>query len=167
MTAVLLAFVGVIGTLAGAAVTHFFELQTWKRQQAASTAARRMDLRREAMADFTGAMFDYRRLQLHNWHQMHRLRVDDESTDVAPEVRDVRAQAWARYSRLRLVWEDEELVSRAEALLAEGASLIKASDREDLRDRGDRLRASLTVLMDSAREVLAETEDESPARRTR
>lgn len=157
MTAVLLAFVGVVGTLAGAAVTHFFDLQTWKRQQAASTAARREDLRREAMADFAGAMFDYRRLQLHNWHQMKRLGVDDESTDVAPEVREVRAQAWARYTRLRLIWDNDALILQAHGLLKSAAALTKATDREALRDQGDQLRASLSDLMDRARNALART----------
>lgn len=157
MQTVYLMLVGVVGTLAGAAITHYFDLQTWKRQQIAATEARREDLRREAVANFAEAMFEYRRLQLQNWSEMRptdeqTVTVKEDDTAIAAEVREARAQAWARDSRLRLVWGDPALIAKSEDLLRQAAELTKAADRERRRADGDKLRDGLKALIDLARE---------------
>jgi hypothetical protein len=117
---------------------------------------RKADLRAGAFGDFARHLTDYRRAELHRWHEMARARrdghaIDYEDAPSAGEARSARSSAWGSYYRMRLLWENDELMRSAESLLHMASGLEHSADTAALKLSADEIRTRLGHLADAAR----------------
>lgn len=159
MTAVLIALLGIAGTLAGVALTSRTQQRTTARAEKAADRRRLADQRVDAFTAFASDLIDYRRAELHRWHEVDQerqrgKRLDPDDAVSAPEARASRSAAWGSFYRLRLLSDDESLLERAEELLRAASGLEHAPDSSQVKDAADGIRKDLGDLADAARRTL-------------
>lgn len=150
----LIAGIGIIGTLVAAATTQLMANKAAQRVREEQARERMVDLRRDGMAGFAEAVMTYRRAQMAAWHAADTQGLDHDLTDLSPEARDRRAQAWAAFFRVQLSWNDEALIERCGSLLESASKLKNCDSREALHRAGDQLRDGLKSVVADARSSL-------------
>ena len=151
-----LAVVGIAGTLLGVVVTAWFARRNAADARAQEDRRRLRDQRREAVASYAQSMIELRRLALHRWHEAADARDADPAadTDLLPSTDDnrwARNAAWGDFFRVRLVWDDPDLVQTAEVLLRRASDLGEQRDRRAMVAEADAVRAELGTFTDSVR----------------
>ncbi|MPZ97398.1 MAG: hypothetical protein GEU96_21400 [Propionibacteriales bacterium] len=160
MTELVLAIVGVTGTLTAGILGSLLHRQTQERVERLQHHRRRTDQKAAALAQFAQGIIEYRRSQLVVWYQ-----VVDESNkgnvinaDTAPssvEMRRARSESWASYYSVRLLWGEHEIISSAAALLNKCSGLQRATHEEQLGTESDVIIGDLNAMTDRGRQLLA------------
>ncbi|MPZ63111.1 MAG: hypothetical protein GEU93_17840 [Propionibacteriales bacterium] len=155
MTEVLITLISVSGTLAAGVLASLVQTRSRDRADERAEANRTNDQKADALADFASRVVDYRRTTLAAWHEVYQAREDGRTLDFdqtpsAHEQRSVRAGAWAALYRIRLLWPDKEIVTRAESLLLKVDDLKDLTDLTVLKQQGDAIRAEVGELTDHA-----------------
>jgi hypothetical protein len=159
MTAVLIALLGIIGTLGGVTLTTHTQRETTARAERAADRRRLIDHRATAFSAFAEDLMEYTRVELDRWHQVNTARragqeLKHGSAPSAAEARIARTATWGSFYRMRLLWDDRTLVAGAEALLHAATALEYVDGADDVKAAAERIRAELGELADSARRTL-------------
>ncbi|MGH3366686.1 MAG: hypothetical protein ACRDOY_05745 [Nocardioidaceae bacterium] len=159
MAELVLAIVGVAGTLTAGIVGSLLQRKTQERVERLQHQRRTTDQQAASLQQFARYVVDYRRAQLVVWYQVEdgRQRGEMTNADTAPasaEMRQARSESWTWYYAVRLVWGDDDVVSGAAALLDRCSDLQRASNEEQLNVASDAILDSLNALVDKARKVL-------------
>lgn len=159
MTSVLIALLGIIGTLTGVVVSGRLQQKTNLAAEGAADRRRRADHRAAAFAAFAGHLIEYRRAELARWYEVDDARsrghlLDADLAPSAPEARSARSAAWGSYYSMRLLWDDHDLMASAERLLHNASGLEHVDNNGQVKQLADRLRADLGNLADNARRNL-------------
>lgn len=154
MSSVWIAVIGILGTLSASLLTQWLQSRTVERQGQKAERQRVGDLRRDSMATFADALMSFRRAQLQNWHVARQLDLDPDDTDVAPELRDLRARTWAAFYRVQLLWNDPSVVTEALRLVDAVTELKNLDEKSAVGESADRVRTDLSAVMDQARTSL-------------
>lgn len=154
MTSLWIAIIGILGTMSASVATQWLQARAADRRGHVEEQRRISDLRREALAEFADTLMSFRRAQLHNWHGARARGVDKDRTDVAVELRELRARTWSALYRVQLLWRDQDVVEGAAALVDAVTRLKVHDDQQALGEHADQVRDDLSALMDRAREAL-------------
>lgn len=154
MSSFWIAAVGILGTLSASFLTQWLQSRAVERQGQEAERRRVGDLRRESMATFADALMSFRRAQLHNWHVARQFELDPDETDVAPELRELRARTWAAFYRVQLLWSEPSVVAEAQRLVDAVTELKQLDDKSAVGESADQVRTDLSVVMNQARTSL-------------
>jgi hypothetical protein len=130
--AVIASVVAVAGTLAGALLTHWFEVKAAGRAEIAGRSARLRQDRLQAYGAFAAIANDLRRAANNRWFRRHESSDGLESFEAADEFYRVRTESWATYYRLVLVTADPELTRLAETVIKEASAITDAADHAEV-----------------------------------
>lgn len=158
MVPVLIALLGIAGTLAAGVLAARSQRESAALMDRAADRRRLVDHRAEAFGAFAEHVIEYRRVEIERWHQVHDSQVagqfmDAEAVTSAPEARAARSAAWGSFYLMRLLWDDRRLISGAEDLLHATSGLEHCHENE-LKVAADEVRRALGELADHARTVL-------------
>ncbi|WP_405933373.1 hypothetical protein [Streptomyces sp. NBC_00827] len=143
MDGVLSTLIAVTRTLLGAGLTHLFQRRASARDQAFGA---QRELRSERMAvysDFAGALTEYRRGQLDQWHRKNE--DSDSSAYVAARIEAYRLRGLALHAlfRVQLIASGQTLFDAAQDACTHASNLHKATDKAELSIRGAHAREAL------------------------
>src|SRR4051794_35638807 len=115
MTEVLIALLGIMGTLSAGVLTSTLQHRSARETQAWQNRQRLWDKRAEVVSKYASQMTEFRRAEVQCWHQVADARKEGRSIDVdhAPsgdDLRTARVAAWSAFYELRLLWDDEDLI---------------------------------------------------------
>jgi hypothetical protein len=136
--AIITSVVAVVGTLAGALLTHLFQIRVAEREERVNHSARLRQGRLEACSAFAAVATRLRRAANDRWYRRQESPDGRESFEVADEFYGIRTEAWESYYRLRMVTADPELKQLAEAAINGASAIVDACDHADVRARRDR-----------------------------
>ena len=157
VTAIVIAFLGIAGTLAATVLAGRNQVKTAEAAARAEDARRMGDRRVAAFAAFASHVIDYRRAELHRWHEVNNSRlsgspIDAELAPSAGEARSARSAAWGELYLVRLLWDEPTVPEGAEQLLRAASGIEHAPDKNAAKALADKVRADLGQLADSARQ---------------
>lgn len=158
MNAVITSAVAVVGTLAGALLTHLFQIRVAERGERASRSARLRQDRLEACSAFAAVATRLRRAANDRWFRRQESPDGHESFEAADEFYGLRTAAWESYYRLRMVTADPELKQLAEAAINGASAIADACDQADVRARRDRTSALIEDFVRRAGDLLGAQE---------
>jgi hypothetical protein len=156
MIAVLIALLGIAGTLGAVVLTARAQRDTASQAEHAATRRQLAEQRIAAFSDFAECLIDYRRAELQTWYEVDDARrsgraLDTDDALAAPAARAARSAAWGSYYRMRLLWSEQALLERAERLLHGASDLRRATSSDQVKAAADQLRIELGTLADHAR----------------
>ncbi len=160
MDDVWVALLSVMGTLAAVLVTAHVQRRASRDAELRDERRRLADRRAEAMADFARNLIDYRRAELQRWFEVenarkHGERLDPDAAGAGELVRTTRSTSWGEFYRLRLLWDDDEILGNARDLLSRISELEHIRGKEQVKLLANAIRDDLAKLTDRARERLA------------
>ncbi|MFF7988002.1 hypothetical protein ACFZDK_54945 [Streptomyces sp. NPDC007901] len=158
MDAIITSAVAVVGTLAGALLTHLFQLRVAERGERASRSARLRQDRLEACSAFAAVATRLRRAANDRWFRRQESPDGHESFEAADEFYGLRSAAWESYYRLRMVTADPELKQLAEAVINGASAIVDACDHADVRACRDRTSALIEDFVRRAGDLLGAQE---------
>ncbi|MEV7978774.1 hypothetical protein [Streptomyces sp. NPDC086519] len=141
MDAIITSVVAVVGTLAGALLTHLFQIRATERADRADRSARLRQDRLEACSTFAAAATRLRRAANDRWFRRQESPDGHEPFEIADEFYGIRTAAWEACYRLRMVTADAELDQLAGAVINEASAVLAAREHADVRARRDRASA--------------------------
>lgn len=159
MEAVITSAVAVAGTLAGALLTHLFQVRAAERAERAGRSSRLRQDRLEACSAFATTATGLRRAANDRWFRRQESPDGHEPYEVADEFYATRTAAWERYYRLQMVTADPELNRLAEAVIDEASAIVGAQDHAEVRIRRDRTSALIQDFVRRAGVLLGALED--------
>jgi ABC-type multidrug transport system fused ATPase/permease subunit len=137
--------VAIIGTLAGAAITHLFGERSRERERKNKISEASRQERLASYIEFVAVVHEFRRLQRDRWH-----RRIDSSEEVAEQARHNayrhRALGRSALARIELTARkgvDERVVEAARKALEETEKMRAAGSQGDLEAQGDVARQTL------------------------
>jgi hypothetical protein len=151
-----IALAGITGTIASAFLTSYSQRLSVRATQLKEDERRLRDQRVEAITQFASHLVDYRRAEIHAWWQVERSKgelsgpLDFDDVPAAKELRSVRSAAWAASYRVRLLWDDPEILKLAEDLLRQASGIEHAVSSERVKREADLVRARIAQLVDLA-----------------
>lgn len=156
--------IAVVGTLAGATLTFFFQTSLATRARDAAAGERLRIERLDSVAELGTALVAYRHSQLAR--QRHRLREPLPSSPLAEEVRLRRGDAWSAYFKVELLTSDSSVLEAAAESMQKIRALKNLGDLEQLDVDAEKARLSIHHVMRLARDRLRflDPQDNRPAR---
>ncbi|MGW8375049.1 hypothetical protein [Streptomyces sp. ODS28] len=151
MEAIAASVIAVLGTLLGAALTHYSQQRTAGR---AAHLARREQLRQErldAYSTFAGALINYRRSLVHRWFCENEQPPPDDPDAARKSSYEIRSQAQEALFRVHMLTDDDTLTRLADTAFYGIDGLNKAEDRTRLDHRRDETRAAINEFVTTAR----------------
>jgi hypothetical protein len=150
MAVVLASVIAVLGTLAGTTTGYVLQRRMSEHNEIVAREERLRQERMIACSAFAGAVMDLRRVQYDRWYR----REEDPQQMVPEDIRNesyrLRSAAWSAFYRFRLTTTDAELTRLAWTAVDAAADVDHATDRDNLRERGDRARTLLEEFVAAA-----------------
>ncbi|MGW6703461.1 hypothetical protein ACWGDE_01020 [Streptomyces sp. NPDC054956] len=156
MEAIIASAIAVLGTLLGSGVTFAFQQRVAERGHEFTRSEKLRQERLDAYTSYAGALVDFRRTLVHLWFSTYQQPYGPYEDPVAIKARsyDLRSSAQEALFRLQMLTDDEDLSTRAGALLADIAVVHKTRDRADFEVRRDRTREGIATLVAAAKSRL-------------
>ncbi|SFN72766.1 Uncharacterised protein [Nocardia asteroides] len=163
---VVTALIAVVGTLLGAAFTHYFQRVNADRMLRQSRDDRlRQDLL-SAYHDFASAVIDYRHHQIKRWHQLSQNPGAEQQ--LRHEAYDMRAAANTQLLRIRLLNGDERIVRLAGEAIDAARSIQRVGvDPGTAEDHELRHRAARSAIDEFVRCAADTVQHREPRSRSR
>lgn len=160
MSEVIIALVGIAGTVAAVAIT------TWANNKSLNRSHARLadEARREAIGSFATEIMEYRRVQLRLWHEATERIASDAAldrgvlNDVVPSAEDsrrCRAETRSALYKVRLLWADRDILDRADHLFENTTEIESALDKDVMKQRRQSIDSAISDFIDAARTRLS------------
>jgi hypothetical protein len=160
VTSVLIAVAGVCGTLLAVVLTGRAQRDAAERASKHEHRATLRDLRIAVLSTFAANLVEYRRAELHVWHQVDKVTrgggsLDFDDAPAAEVMREARSASWADFYHLRLVWGDADIITAAERLLSRVSDIEHTTSGTQAKSIANTVRRDIGLLIDKARANLA------------
>ncbi|GIJ34776.1 hypothetical protein SAMN05216284_11888 [Micromonospora sediminimaris] len=156
MESVLVAVVGVVGTLFGSGLTGFLSQRQARSEAIRHLAVQERQTAAAALSSAAAAILDYRSIELSRLHRVWEKRADGKDIsfgddELSTKVREARRKAWQAVFQFRTISDNASLHERLESLLEELTSLKEASSLEQAVRQSREARSELAGLLDGFR----------------
>jgi heme exporter protein D len=151
--AVATSIVAVLGTLLGAVLSYGLQRRMLNEVHDSARRDQRQQHRLAAFGAFAAATMDLRRAEYDRWNRRVESPDGVESVEVRQESYRLRGEAWNAFFRLKLVADpasEAAIMKHAEEAVQAAASVSKAPDAVELRERGERARQLLETFVEVA-----------------
>ncbi|BAU82440.1 hypothetical protein SLA_1501 [Streptomyces laurentii] len=144
------ALIAVLGTLLGAAVTHWFQGRAADRGAALARSEQLRQERIAAYSAFAGAVVDYRQHQNDRWFRAHLEPGPAEAERSRYASYQQRTAARQALFRVQLICDDPRTRALADDAFASTHCLHEATDDDDRTRRSEVAKAALARFVEAA-----------------
>jgi hypothetical protein len=150
VSALLAGLIGIAATLLGSFTTYLFQARTAERAQSFERDERLRYEQVNACSAFAAAMTELKRGLITLWFYRRRDPAGAEYLAARIECDGLGASAEAARFRVQLVSGDPEVMMLADAAFTAVGALSSSADRDELRERENRLEAAVTMFIHAA-----------------